>query len=205
MLRFACAVGVAAVLCATAGCRMCCHPYDYSGPVYHGGGCLDCGSRGRAGSILEGRSGIVVEEMPPGDFSPPEAPPSQSDLSEHRQVVPSKEREVKPVPSSISDRSAQVASAEWRTRKEAKPRQTVATVSRPAPAADSQQPTDAEIQRMIQRELRAGDVPGSERIVSITERVVGESETASEAPDRPFQELPASGWTARRWNSDARR
>ncbi len=36
------------------GCTMCCHPYDYCGPVYDG--CGQCGSNGRAGSILPGNS-----------------------------------------------------------------------------------------------------------------------------------------------------
>src|SRR3972149_1711971 len=33
-----------------AGCTMCCHPYDYCGPVYDN--CGQCGSGARAGSIL---------------------------------------------------------------------------------------------------------------------------------------------------------
>lgn len=34
------------------GCTMCCHPYDYNGPVYDCNG--QCASNARAGSILEG-------------------------------------------------------------------------------------------------------------------------------------------------------
>ena len=37
----------------TAGCTMCCHPYDQSGPVYWDGGC-QASAQTRAGSILDG-------------------------------------------------------------------------------------------------------------------------------------------------------
>jgi hypothetical protein len=44
--------GILALLALCVGCTMCCHPYDYNGPVYDGNG--QCASNVRAGSILEG-------------------------------------------------------------------------------------------------------------------------------------------------------
>lgn len=44
--------GFLGLITLSYGCTMCCHPYDYNGPVY------DCDNQNmnvRAGSILEGR------------------------------------------------------------------------------------------------------------------------------------------------------
>jgi hypothetical protein len=49
-------LGIIFVLGMSAGCSMCCHPYDYLGPVQDGCGCGSCGCGGRAGSILAGGS-----------------------------------------------------------------------------------------------------------------------------------------------------
>ena len=54
MFRMALSLGVAAVLLAVAGCTMCCHPYDYCGPVYDDCGCHSCSPCYRAGSVLSG-------------------------------------------------------------------------------------------------------------------------------------------------------
>ena len=50
-----------------------------------------------------------------------------------------------------------------------------------------------------------GDVPGSERIVSVTERVVPSANSppaAAEASPESSQPLPPSGWNARRPTTD---
>ena len=44
--------GILGLLALCVGCTMCCHPYDYNGPVYDCNG--QCASNVRAGSILEG-------------------------------------------------------------------------------------------------------------------------------------------------------
>ncbi len=52
MSRFGLVVLVLGI-CAAAGCRMCAHPYDYTGPVMDGQ-CSSCTvPGGRAGSILD--------------------------------------------------------------------------------------------------------------------------------------------------------
>jgi len=54
-----------------------------------------------------------------------------------------------------------------------------------------------------------GDVPGSERIVSVTERIVkpsaDSSQAAEESPPETSQPLPATGWTARRSSTETLR
>jgi hypothetical protein len=49
--KIACA-GILGLLALCVGCTMCCHPYDYNGPVYDDSG--QCVSNVRAGSILDG-------------------------------------------------------------------------------------------------------------------------------------------------------
>jgi hypothetical protein len=139
MFRTALGLGVVAVLLATAGCRMCCHPYDYCGPVYNGRGCQSCSPHSRTGSILSG------------------AP------------------ELAPMPG-LARRQVQGES-----------------VSR------------ASLKNQVQGDIRPGDVPGSEQIVSVTDRVVDPSavssnppQVAAEAAPEPLEPLPAKGWTARR-------
>jgi hypothetical protein len=52
--------GILGLVALCVGCTMCCHPYDYNGPVYDCNG--QCASNVRAGSILEGAD---MEAMPP--------------------------------------------------------------------------------------------------------------------------------------------
>jgi hypothetical protein len=56
MFRMALSLGVVAVLLTIAGCTMCCHPYDYCGPVYGDCGCNSCSPCCRTGSVLSGSS-----------------------------------------------------------------------------------------------------------------------------------------------------
>ena len=59
MFRVVFGLGVVAALVATAGCRMCSHPYDYCGPVHFGQGCQSCLTHSRAGSILGGETQLL--------------------------------------------------------------------------------------------------------------------------------------------------
>ncbi len=54
MVRVSFAVAIIAVIATTVGCTMCCHPYDYCGPVYDGQGryATGCSRCARAGSIF---------------------------------------------------------------------------------------------------------------------------------------------------------
>ena len=152
MVRTALGLGVMAVLLAAAGCTMCCHPYDYCGPVYEGDGCQSCSLHSRAGSILA---------------SAPE-------------ITPSPDMVRRPVRN-----------------------QTASDVSRGR--VQTQSVSDASLRSQVQAERRAGDVPGSEQIVSVTDRVVGsspdsdgDSQLASESSAEPARPLSTKGWTARR-------
>ncbi|MCE5302764.1 MAG: hypothetical protein LLF97_06590 [Planctomycetaceae bacterium] len=65
--------------------------------------------------------------------------------------------------------------------------------------------SQSEVQRRVREDIRPGDVPDSAKIVSVTDRVVGESEGSGEttslaegsSSDEP-QSLPSKGWVARR-------
>jgi len=58
MIRTILACSVICSLAVTAGCRMCAHPYDYSGPLVEGGCASSCDPGARAGSILSPGAGI---------------------------------------------------------------------------------------------------------------------------------------------------
>jgi hypothetical protein len=108
MLRAALRLGGVAGLLAIAGCTMCCHPYDYCGPVLEADGCQTCASNTRAGSILAGTreavpspepmqhqsqpatlSRAAVERQIHGDQRLGDVPGSQRMLSEADRVVDS--------------------------------------------------------------------------------------------------------------------
>jgi hypothetical protein len=144
---------------ATTGCRMCQHPYDYSGPVYqnHGSGCASCSSHGRAGSVLDGETeyiseGSVLESQPKTNTKIISEEPVSEEPLQGR--VPSK-------------------------------------------ALSIEGP-------------RFGDVPGSERIISVTERVVSPDESATTSQQiaesngpASVKSMPSKGWTARRTDSSS--
>ncbi|MEN6407357.1 MAG: hypothetical protein ABFC77_12915 [Thermoguttaceae bacterium] len=61
--------------------------------------------------------------------------------------------------------------------------------------------SQAEVQRRVREDVRPGDVPDSAQIMSVTDRVVGETgETTSvaEGSSTEVKSLPSKGWTARR-------
>lgn len=154
MFRTFLGLGSVAVLVAAAGCNMCCHPYDRSGPVYSEDGCQ---SSGRAGSILDGNS-----------------QPSHDSLDN----------------SQIQEESISAAPAKKKTQAH----------------LASFEPTKSRSQHRVPAHLQAkpqpGDVPGSERNVSVTDRLAKpaaeSSQLAENSPAEPDKPLPAAGWTARR-------
>ncbi len=137
---------------------MCCHPYDYCGPVYTGAARPPCAWCDRVGSILDGSPDVYV----------------------------SPDSGVQPVPA---------ASVEQISRRNRPQRQSVAKT-----------PMNDRVLQAANGKVRLGDVPGSEQIISVTERVVDAPSDASgaQAPmladqsTESAQSLPSNGWTARR-------
>lgn len=83
------------------------------------------------------------------------------------------------------------------------------TASRPSTAQRASTPArpdvDAAMNRQIKGDARPGDVPGSERIVSVTDRVVGEPADSQAVPQLVADSaaddatpITSKGWTARR-------
>jgi hypothetical protein len=149
MFRTVLALGLTGLAVSMSGCRICCHPYDWCGPVYEGSGCQPCGSscslHARAGSILAGGGSEGV-------------PPSAA----------------------MARRPQSQAQARLKTT---------------APA--SQKP---------------GLVPGSERIVSVTDHVVPSAAKstspaimAADSPRTDGPSLSSTGWTARRPDAETLR
>jgi hypothetical protein len=66
MFNKAASAGILGLIVLCTGCTMCCHPYDYCGPVYEG--CGQCGSNVRAGSILPGGGGQALSVNPEQDI-----------------------------------------------------------------------------------------------------------------------------------------
>lgn len=138
MRRTALGLGVLAVLLVITGCTMCCHPYDYCGPVFHGGGCQACSPHGRVGSILSEASELAP--LPPESSRPEGGTLSHADIENH-----------------------------------------------------------------VRGEMRQDDVPGSQKIVSITDQVVEPPIPSADPPQvadgsslEPSKVLPSQGWMARR-------
>jgi hypothetical protein len=67
MLRILLAGGLLAAVMLTTGCRMGEHPYDYCGPVWSQGRCLNCNPDYRAGSVLNGGPASGPLEPIPAD------------------------------------------------------------------------------------------------------------------------------------------
>ena len=156
MFRTAYYLGSVAILFAAAGCSMCCHPYDHSGPVFSADGCQ--ATHRRAGSILDGAS----------------------------QPSPELAR------NQIHDNSSSPVLAQASQARRTRPQVQAAPLSEVA--AEPQGPSLGQPQ--------PGVVPGSERVVSVTDRLARPSANSSEAveqsPSQPSQPMPESGWTARR-------
>jgi hypothetical protein len=83
----------------------------------------------------------------------------------------------------------------------------------PAQIAHKPQRNVQNMQAGVRGTARLGDVPGSEKIISVTDRTVGPSASAGEqqtvaaesATEESSRPLPASGWTARRPTTELQR
>ena len=207
MSRTILSVGVLAVLLSSVGCRMCCHPYDYSGPVYQSqqdGGCQSCVSQ-RAGSILSGEP----ETQVPAELA-------------QRQP---RERQVASAPMRSNTRSQIQSQAQRPTQRQIQSqargqsqRQTQSQAQRPMQRQMQSQTqgqgrgqtasftaVNGKVQAQVQGKVQVGEVPGSEQILSVTDRVVDSSTTTSDSSQvasGSVDESPAvtssQGWTARR-------
>ena len=179
MLRMALGLGSVAILVlAGAGCQMCCHPYDKCGPVFSDDGCSSS-THSRAGSILAGSlepSMAVTTSSNHGQPASPSPTPAQAKKPQKSiSYVMAGKRADSPSPTPVQAKKPQ------------KPISYVMGGKRPeGPLLGPAQP---------------GDVPGSERIVSVTERVLPSadpSQAAAEASSESSKPLPPSGWSARR-------
>jgi hypothetical protein len=196
MLRTVLGLSLVAVLFAATGCTMCRHPYDCSGPVYDNGGCQDCG-HGRAGSILDGdgSGGNVQTSTKPS--------PKATNLIEELST------------SSVRTRpKTRAQTASMPSAKRAPVNAASASAMRTRPKTRGQSVSfdtvDGHVQARVKGKVQTGDVPGSEKIVSVTDRVVkpaAESpQVAEDSPSQPSTPSPtAAGWTARRPTSEVLR
>jgi len=158
MFRTALGLGFVAIVLAAAGCQMCCHPYDRSGPVFSDDGCPSS-THSRAGSFFAG--------------SPqPSVLPTKNQIQDES-ASPS------PVPDQAKRRGHSISYV----------------------MAGDRVPGER-VQGPLLGRAQPGDVPGSERIVSVTDRVVGPSADSSQAAEdsspASSKPLSANGWTARR-------
>lgn len=201
MFRTVFALGSVSIFLAAAGCNMCSHPYDHSGPVYSQDGCGS--SHGRAGSILDSGS--------------PASPSMVKEQIPDESVVPEPTRR-KPIEQSVSsemlDDQARTKTPQNRSRTAAAHATPNTRVPTNAPRMTSRAPAtpdsiDERVPGRIFGQPQPGDVPGSERVVSVTERILGSSGDSSsaavESSAEPSKPMPTSGWTARRPTSDVLR
>jgi hypothetical protein len=111
MVRRVMAWSLVAIISAIVGCRMCCHPYDYCGPVWDRG-CQSCCPHVRAGSVLAG--GDCSETMSQG---PQHAPESGKLISTNERIVePSDTAQMQTGPRPSADSAAPVLSEGWNVR-----------------------------------------------------------------------------------------
>jgi hypothetical protein len=220
MLRMTLAFSAAAILLTACGCQMCCHPYDHSGPVYSQDGqdgCETCPGA-RVGSILGGNpqpSASLAGSQAKTSKTRPTAYASQrSRPSSDRPVAYDDDTANNWSPRSrTSGRSASLDTANnW------SPRSRTPNRSASFDTADNWSPAGITrgVSGQANGQSKPGYVPGSERIISVTERVVKPAADSSQVADQPSQmsdqpsqladqsspelskPLPSSGWTARR-------
>lgn len=92
------------------------------------------------------------------------------------------------------------AGSRFASPSESMPSESMPSESMPAEMASTPRPRQAT--SVAYGKPKLGDVPGSEQIISVTERVVGpaseDGDSSMAAADQPSNPMPASGWTARR-------
>jgi len=181
---------------------MCCHPYDYSGPVYQSScdsGCQSCVSQ-RAGSILSnGPEMQVPSEMArqPRERTVTSAPirsnvRSQVSAQAPRQVAP------RQVPSQAQRQVQRTTQVQSRNSMQGQ-------ASQRGGQKASFSLVNGKVEGRVQGKVQSGEVPGSEQILSVTDRVVepgtsasDSSQVASESTDDGPAMTSSKGWTARR-------
>jgi hypothetical protein len=198
MIRTALILGCSALLIAATGCTMCCHPYDQSGPVFSEDG-TSSSMHSRVGSILGGSS----QSSSLGATPRPAALPADSQMQDKSPsptptpAPPQARKQRQPIP--YAKKSGGVEGQKRPSISYAKDAGRAERPKRPSVSfAKDAGRTDGPTLGSAQ----PGDVAGSERIVSVTDRVVNSSGDASPAADEPVPQsskaLPATGWSARR-------
>jgi hypothetical protein len=176
MVRTTYAVGLLVLVVATTGCRMGAHPYDYCGPVWSEGKAKNCDPNYRAGSVLN-----------PG--TPARHPQLVYDAEPAPAMQPAATANTAPVP-----QAAPVAKASPMARdtvvRQMKPVADRTTSEQPSPVAGrgSDQPSGATVP------APAGTAAGATRILSVTDRKVGES--ARTETEQKVSEQPKGQWVA---------
>jgi hypothetical protein len=204
MLRKAFAFVALALLSVGTGCTMCCHPYDYCGPVFDADKSSSCNPRARVGSILS--EGSSAELVPQPEVTRRQSPTkstvarSTSNRSAFTRVT--------------SSRTMPVAQNNVQTRTPVAQSRPVAqsnrsNVARKQQGAYGQTATFAvvngQVQGVVTGKVQTGKVAGSEQILSVTERVVDPAPASESTPQvaensstDSAKPLNAQGWTARR-------
>jgi hypothetical protein len=232
MFRMTLALSAAAILLAATGCQMCSHPYDNSGPVYDG--CDTCPG-GRVGSILDKNSQPcdsapdgLVKSSKNGKSTPTayaSLRPKASDKSAAYEYDTASNWSPSPKTSRTSSRTVtRDAASNWSPRSRTPSRSaSFDTADNWSPAAGASRGPSGRSVAGINGQTKPGYVPGSERIISVTERVVKpaaestqvagqpslmadeSSQLADQSSPESSKPLPSSGWTARRPTSEVLR
>ncbi len=186
MSRMILSVGALTVLLSSMGCRMCCHPYDYSGPVYQSpqsSGCQSCVSQ-RAGSILSNGPEVQVP----------------SELA--RQP---REKTVSSAPIRSSTRSQVPAQAQRQVSRNMQRQSRNSMQGQLRGQSASFTAVNGKVEGRVEGKVQVGEVPGSEQILSVTDRVVdsgttvsSSSQVASGSTEEESSVASSGGWTARR-------
>jgi len=102
-----------AILAFLTGCRMCAHPYDYAGPVYHQGCGYNAMPGARLGSILEGGSqempieaAVEQEAAAPSTYSPSgDVHPREGDIVGAPRILSVTDRALSETASEVAEKS----------------------------------------------------------------------------------------------------
>jgi hypothetical protein len=103
---------------------------------------------------------------------------------------------------SVLDKNPQPSESLEQTQTEEKPTSLVSARPKMQGHSVSSDTAGGRVHAKVTEKTNAGDVPGSERIVSVSEQVVKPAadspQVAEESPSDSSQPLPSTGWTARR-------
>jgi hypothetical protein len=231
MFRMTLGLSAAAILLAATGCQMCSHPYDHSGPVYDG--CDTCPG-GRVGSILD-KNSQPCDSSPDGlaknsksGKSTATACASERPKASHQSAAYEYDTANNWSPSSRTSKTSartvtRDAASNWSPRSRTPSRSdSFDTTDNWSPAGANRAPSGRSVAG-VNGQTKPGYVPGSERIISVTERVVKPAAESTQVAGQPSQladessqladqsspesskPLPSSGWTARRPTSEVLR